>query len=60
MVWLDFNEFAARLYADAMSERSDEGEDSTPVEEWLKLNDTFLRQEYLEQVDLIKERTDVK
>jgi hypothetical protein len=60
MVWLDFNEFAARLYTDAMSERSDEGEDSAPVEEWLKLNDTFLRQEYLEQVDLIKERTDVK
>ena len=59
MVWLDFNEFATRLYADAMSERSDEGEDSTPVEEWLKLNDTFLRQEYLEQVDLIKEKENV-
>jgi len=56
----DFNEFAIRLYADAMSERDYEGEDTVLAEEWLKMNDTFLRQEYLKQVDSIQEKTDVK
>ena len=56
----DFNEFAIRLYADAMSERDYEGEDTVLAEEWLKMNDTFLRQEYLKEVDSIQEKTDVK
>jgi hypothetical protein len=42
----DFDTFAHRLYADAMAERFDWGEEKVPFSEWYSQNVDFLMTEY--------------